>query len=404
MRLTPMGKIVLLILVIGGAIGGYRTWQNSQGPQPTDKPGQKADNGIWGKIKIPTFGGGGKSGGVVEVPFVITAAKKGWAAEQVKRFNELHKDKWLIKTKEVPSREAMHSILGGKLKPVLWSPGGSMWPTRLGEAWAEKNGGSTIIDMSDPNGYRLFLKSPLVFLTTREKAQTLRPLLGGNDPWGELRKLNLGATRVPWGRFKWSFAEPMNSSSGMLTMGLILYDYSQKTGQSNSLQQVATSPKFLGYLNDLARSIVNDAPSVAGTTALTKAFIADQNRYDVITAYEGTVLEAVAQNPNLAVIYPNPTANSEHAVSMLSAEWVTTEQKEAALAFIKFLGEKESLQSGVKYNFRPAQKTATLNLDNELSRYGREGFRESYSAIDLPPYTALNAAAFRWKQDILKSK
>ena len=396
-----MGKIVLLILVIGGAIGGWRVWQQSQGPQTSGKPGGGGILANLPKIKLPTFGGG-KSGGVVEVPFVITAAKKGWAAEQIKRFNELHKDKWLIKTEEVPSREAMHSILGGKLKPVLWSPGGSMWPTRLGEAWAEKNGGSTILDMSDPNAYRLFLKSPLVFLTTKDKARTLRPLLGGNDPWGELQKLSTGRTRVPWGRFRWAYADPINSSSGMLTMGLILYDYGQKTGQSGLLEQVATSSKFLAHLQELARGIVYDEAAVAGTTALTKAFIADTSRYDVITAYEGTVLDAVAKNPELAVIYPNPTANSEHAVSMLSAEWVSPEQKEAALAFVKFLGEKESLQSGIKFNFRPAQKTATLNLDNELSRSSREGFQQSYSAIDLPPYTALNAAAYRWKQDIKK--
>jgi Ca-activated chloride channel family protein len=397
MRLTPVGKFVLLILVVGAAIGGWRAWQGSQ---TSGQPGK--GGGFLPKMpKLPHFGGGG-GGGVVEVPFVITAAKKGWAAEQIKRFNELHKDKWLIKTEEVPSRQAMHRILAGDLKPVLWSPGGSIWPTRLTEAWAEKHVGSTLIDVSDTNSYRLFLRSPLVFLTTKEKARFLRPLLGGSNAWVALRQLSTGATRPPWGRFKWSFAEPVNSSSGMLTMGLILYDYAQKTGQSGSLEQVAKSSQFLSYLNNLGQSVVYDEAAKGGTTKLTKSFIEDPSRYDVITAYEGTVLDAVATDSNLAVIYPNPTANSEHSVSLLNSDWVSAEQKEAALAFMQFLGQKESIQSGVKYNFRPVQATASLNLNSELSRFSGQGFQQSYSAIDLPPYTALNTAAYRWANEVQK--
>jgi len=256
--------------------------------------------------------------------------------------------------------------------------------------------------MSDPNAYRVFLRSPLVFLTTQRKAKFLRPLLGGSNPWLALRKLSLHQLKTPWTWFRFSHADPLTSSSGMLTLGLILYDYGERTGQGGSLARLSTDPKFLQYLSELERSLIYDKPAEQGTTKLTQAFLEDASRYDVITAYESAALEAAPHNPDLAVIYPHPTAVSEHAVSLLTGDWATPEQREGALAFINFLGSKEALQSGLKYHFRPAQPSSALSLANELTRYNAQGFQQSYSAIDLPPYEALNSAAYQWHLHIAK--
>ncbi|HEX8834914.1 MAG TPA: substrate-binding domain-containing protein [Abditibacteriaceae bacterium] len=416
MRLTGAGKLIVFILVVGLAAGGWRWWTQQQaGAGATGS----ANNGGNSGFKLPKFGkkddapaGGSNTGGSntgttntsgsgVEIPFVITAAKKDWVGEQVERFNQINGDKWRITTTPVPSREAMHSILGGNLKPVLWSPGSPVWPSRLAEAYSAKNN-NTILDMSDPNAYRVFLRSPLVFLTTQRKAKFLRPLLGGNDPWGSLRQLSLGQKKTPWGSFRYSHADPLTSSSGVMTLGLILFDYGQKTGQSGSLQQVANSQKFISYLGEMSRSLVYDKPAIGGTTKLTNAFLEDLTRYDVITAYESAALAAVPKTSEIAVIYPNPTAVSEHAVSLLSGDWVSPEQREGALAFMQFLGSREALQGGLKYLFRPAQSSSTLSLSGQLSRAGGQGFQQTYSSVELPPYEALNSAAFQWHQVIKK--
>ena len=186
-----------------------------------------------------------------------------------------------------------------------------------------------------------------------------------------------------------------------MTLGLILADYGQRTGQSGILDKVATDKKFWKYLTELEKGLVYDDAAEKGTTALTKAFIADPSRYDFITAYESAALEGVAENPNLAVIYPNPTAVSEHAVTLLSgAGWITPTQKEGALAFIQFLGGKESLESGIKYHFRPAQSGGGLSLNSELSRYSGQGFSQTYSSIELPSYQALNTVTFQWRKRV----
>ncbi len=415
MRLTGLGKFVILIVALGIAIGGWRMWQ-SQNPN-AGKPGGGGFQlpkvnvpGLGNKTGGPNSDGGNENGsqdntaiGVVEIPFVITAAKKDWVGEQVDRFNAANAGKWKIVTKPVPSREAMHGILAGNIKPVLWSPGSPVWPARLAEAYSQQNN-KTVVDLSDPNAYRVFLRSPLVFLTTRRKAQFLRPLLGGSDPWGALKQLSTGQRKTPWGGFRFSHADPLTSSSGVMTMGLILFDYAQKTGQTESLAQVAVSKRYISYMRELDRSLVYDKPAREGTTKLTNAFLDDLTRYDVITAYESAALAAAPKNPDIAVIYPNPTAVSEHAVTLLNADWVAEDQRQGALAFLQFLGSKESLQGGLKYFFRPAQAGGALSLAPVLSRHSAQGFKDSYATVELPPYEALNAASYQWHNQIIKQR
>jgi hypothetical protein len=390
MRLTSVGKFLLLILAVGFGVGGWKLWKRFGRPDADlHLPGIGGNQGTGGS-------GGGKGGKGVEIPFILTAAKADWGQEQIDRFNAAHGDRWRIVKNPIPSREAMHDILAGKQKPVLWSPGSPIWPARLAEVW-QKEHGATIVDLSDPNGYRVFLRSPLVFLTTREKARFLRPLLGGPKGWDALRRLSMGRQKVPWGRFRFSHADPLTSSSGMLTLGLILTEYGQQTGQPGALDRVVASRAFIAYIKELERSMVYDEPAEKGTTALTKAFLENPSRYDLITAYESAALEAAPKNKDLAVIYPTPTAVSEHALSLLSASWVTAEQREGALQFLQFLGSKEALQAGLKYHFRPAQSGGALSLSGELSQFGAQGFQQTYSTAELPPYQTLNAAAFQWR-------
>ena len=401
MRMTLLGKVVVLILVLGVAFGGYNYWQQSRGG--AQKGTIAASNG--GSTNTQNNGENNQGAGADnEIQFIITAAKKDWVGEQVDRFNAQSGDKWKIVTKPVPSREAMHKILDGKEQPVLWSPGSPIWPQRLAEAYSAKRGGDPIVDLADPTGYRVYLRSPLVFLTTKRKAQFLRPLLGGQRPWLSLREISLGQRKTPWGGFRFSHADPITSSSGMMTLGLIMIDYAQRTGQSGNMDRLSTSKEFMKYLKEMDKSLVYDKPAIAGTTKLTNAFLEDTSRYDVITAYESAALDAAAKNPEIAVIYPNPTSVSEHAVSLLNGKWITPAQKEGALEFIKFLGGRESLQAGLKYKFRPVQSSSTLSLNSEIARLSPQGFQQNFTLTDLPPYEALNAVAFRWKKEIASTR
>jgi Ca-activated chloride channel family protein len=390
MKLTPLGKITILLVAVGLAVGGWRLWTTKSGTI-LKKPGTTASTS---KESLPN-----SEASAGEIVLMTNPGKKGWLDEQVEAFNASGASPIKVKMRFIATREAMHAVIDGKEQPALWSPSSVIWADRLTEVWSQKHSGA-LIDTSDPTSYRTVLRSPMVFLTTRSKAAFLRPLLSSPNSWRNIRDLALGKKKAPWGKVRWAHSDPLNANSGMLTLALILADYAQQTGQSAAIEKLANSEGFKTYLKELERNIVYDTAVEKGTTALTKSFAEDPSRYDFITTYESSALSAADKDPDLAVIYPSPTALADSAVAALNADWLSEEQKAAAKQFLDFLASKPSVAAGVKTNFRPAASSGGVNLNSKLQQMGGQGFQQSYSSIELPPYEALNSAAFTWRVEI----
>lgn len=397
MRLTPMGRLAVLLVALGTAVGGWRIWQQQAG---TGGGGGKSTGGSWKLPRLPFVGGnGGDGGGNGDILLITSATKKGWLMDEIEKFNKSNGDGYRVTTKFIETREAMHAILDGKQRPVLWSPSSSIWANRLAQVWMARNG-STLISVEDPWSYHVFMRSPMLFLTTRAKVNFLRPILGGPACWQQVRDLSMGRRRVPWGTFKFSVADPINANSGMLTLGMILLDYSRRMGQMGAMERVAGSSGFGGHLKELGHSLIYDTPAAKGSSTLLQAFLEDTEHYDFITTYESSALDAVAQHPNLAVIYPDPTVVSEHTVCRLSSGWVSPQQAAGAKAFMQFLGSKASLEDGVQSNLRPLQ--SGVAIPPAIAANAAHGFQQSFDAAELPPYAALNGAAVQWRNNIVR--
>lgn len=408
MKLKPLGKITLLILALGLAFGGYRFWSQSRGGAGTNGGNSvvvdngdrdtDAKGGTTGDVPAATTdtGGGDAPVGEGEIQIISSNTKKGWLSDQIAAFNAKQGGGVKVVAKAVETREAMTGILGGKYKPALWSPSSVIWADRLAQVWDQKTG-KTLLDTGDVNSYRQIFKSPIVFLTTKEKARFLRPLLEGSDAWTNIRKIGQGKIRVPYGQFKWAHADPLNANSGMLTMALILSDYTQKTGQGGAIGQVAKSGAFATYLKELEKNFVYDSAVQKGSSALVTSFAQDPSRYDFVTAYESAALDQVVKNPDLTVIYPSPTVNSEQAIAALNWPDLSAAQKKAARDFLEFVAQPQSIKAGYKEYFRPSRG------DNPaISRYDSNGFRSSYTAIEVPPYISLNDAGYQWSKVVAK--
>jgi hypothetical protein len=414
MKLTPIGKIALFLIALGLLAGGYRflaqsraktaiatstggtsTGRNSTGATSTDgnsTDGNSTGGNSTGGTETSTQSGPATVG-ANELQIVTSASKRGWLNEQIDKFNAQSDVKLVPKL--VETREAMQQIIAGRIKPALWSPSSVIWADRLAEVMEQKTGSSPL-DTGDPNSYRSVLKTPIVFLTTKENARVLRPLLSSRACWTNVQKLSNGGIAFPGG-FKWAHADPLNANSGMLTLALIVADYASRTGQGGSIQNVANSAAFITYLKSLESKIVYNTAVQKGSSALVKSFVEDPSRYSFITAYEASAFEAIAQNPDLAVIYPNPTANAENAVAFLNWPDLSPAQKTAGQAFLKFVGSPASTQEGLKEHFRPLRGAS---LDQDISSLSGNGFQSNYSAIELPPYSVLNGVAFKWRQEV----
>lgn len=384
-RIKPGGWIIILLL-LAAIVYGVRSCGKLLHPGQT------------------TAGGGGALGGGLttaqaangDILVSTTKTKQPWMQAEIVKFNgQSQGGKVTLQLAE--SRDAMHGILDGKMQPVLWSPSSPVWVYQLANVWPGAHGGAQIADINDSQAYRTLFKSPLVFVTTKEKAPFLRPLLTGPDPWDAVRQLSLGQKKAPWGTFHFAYADPLNASSGMLTMALIITDYTQSHHVSDPVA-AASSPQFAAYLSQINRAFVRD-PSAVGSSDLEKAYTHNPGSRDFITAYENAALAAAAQNPDLALIYPSPTANADQTIYQLSAPWVSDSQKTTAAAFLDFLSQPDALKDGIRYYFRPSQNGAQA-LFAQLTGSARAQFQGSYSSIDLPPYDALNEAASQWRTEM----
>lgn len=427
MRLTGLGKFVILIVAIGMAIGGFRVWNQSKlqggvpGGVPGGSPGVPRPRATLGSGQgVPDSGPNSpdtpgaeptapvstSQGGTGEgaenanaVTLVTSKSSKGWLTSQIDKFNARSgaQSGLQIVPQFVETREAMHGILDGTLRPVLYAPSTTVWAQRLQSAWKASHG-AEILSPGDQASYRVFLKTPLVFVTTQDKARFLRPLLGRSGSWQKLHDLSVGKIKAPWGKWQWAHADPLTANSGTMTLGAILADYASASAQDD-YAAVAGSQKFRQYVRELERGLKFDLPAQSGSSALFSAFVKDPGRYDCITTYESSALTAAQSNPSLAVIYPQPTVVSESVSAILRAPWVSEEQRKVAQEFLAFLGSPESIAEGVREGQRPIS-SSDEGQSTRLAGLRSQGFSSTFTATELPPYEALNAAAFNWRGDV----
>ena len=400
-RIKPGGWVIILLL-LAGIIFGVRSCERLLAGRPAATAGGNTGDlgGGSAGTGAPGTGAGGaavltpQQAGSGDILVSTTGTKQKWLQAEIDKFNA-QSQTGQVTLNITESRQAMQAILNGKLQPALWSPSSPVWTSRLAEVWPQTHGGASIADPGDSQAYRVLFKSPLVFLTTKRKTGFLRPLLTGPNPWETVRQLGLGQRKAPWGAFHFAYADPLNASSGMLTMSLIVTEYTRTHGGADNPAAAVSSPAFASYLSQLDRAYVHDA-ATSGSSALEKAFAADPGKRDFITAYENAALAAAEQDPNLALIYPAPTANADQGVLLLSAPWVNAGQKKTALAFLDFLSKPEARDDGIQFYFRPSQGDPRA-LAKRLGPAARAQFQVTPTTIDLQPYDALNEAASQWR-------
>jgi len=390
-------RILIFLAIVGAAFGAWAIYRGQGGAVPTVTVST-------GDTALPQRAGGAQPGAAppgtgTALVLVTSATKKDWLKPEVDWYNATRGGNVSITYLE--SRDALQGILNGKNTPNLWSPTATLWANRLSEAWATKHGGEPLVSAADPKEYRVYLRTPLVFVTTKDKVAALRPLLSGAQAWENLADLASGRKKLPGATrpFVWAHADPLKSNSGFLTLGLLLDAYARKAGVAAD-SQAAGSPGFAAFLIDAEKTMPLNDSVRAGSTQLLADFVGNPGRYDVIATYESSALGAAQTNPNVAVIYPMPTAVSEEAVVVLDGAWNTAAQKTEAAKLLAFLGEDESVRAGVTDRFRPAQEAATISLAPQLEQHQAQGFQTAFTPADLPSYDALNDAAGTWNRII----
>jgi ABC-type Fe3+ transport system substrate-binding protein len=274
----------------------------------------------------------------------------------------------------------MQKILAGAEKPDLWSPSSTVWTDRLAAIGPSK--GISIHQGNDE--MRTLFESPLVFLVVKSQLNELRPILAGRHPFSRL-----GLS----GRYKFGYADPLNASSGMLTMSMLLNEYADVHNVSD-LTSVATSPAFASWLDKVDAGLVRQGSG--GSSQLESSFENDPGDRSFITAYESSALQAVAKNPDLAVVYPNPTANATQVAALVDGPWMTDAKRATVKAFLNFITSDQADADALNYFFRPASNGGALLGQKVAGTPAAAYFQANFRADDLPDYEAINDANVLW--------
>jgi len=370
-----MLKLSAIVLLAGLAVGGWRSWHLSHDGHSLT----------------------GANEGVADIELLTTADKASWVRAQSYKFNYLHQGQYQILLKYLDSREAMQKVIAGAEKPVLWSPESPMWISRANDVWREHSS-RDLVAMDDFSSFRVLLRSPLVFLTTRDKAAYLRPYLGGAKPWTNIHDICNGRIQLPHGPLRFSVADPLQSNSGAASVGMMLTEFAASQPSSTSILNVAGEPEFADFLSTIARNAVVDPSSKLGTGALADAYEHHPDSYDFIVTYENLAYKAARRNPNLVVIYPSPTTVAQTSMSIVDGPWVSPAQRKGANAFMTFVSRRESIELGEKYMMRSAISGTGASVEDRLTDARNTGFEASFTSEDGPPYAAVNVAAAQWRK------
>lgn len=335
-----------------------------------------------------------------EVVLASSKTKKDWLDPQAEIFNKKYAPKATVRIDYAETRDTYQDIINGKAKPALWAPSSTQWVGALDDVWKKKNNGKPLYDTSNNAEYKIYIKTPMVILTTKDKAKFLQDKLGGaGQTFENLRALSSGKMKCPWGAFKYSYADPINAGSGFMVVSMFVADYQQKHLELKTLDDVVHSAGFKNALKELNTAYVYDEPAFNGSGDLFKSFITNKTKYDFIITYESNALKEAAKDPNLAVVYPNPTGTVDMSVIALTgANWISTGQKNGARAFMQQLGEPQAIKAGVETDFRTAFEDSGADLTPQLNKLAGQGFRPVFTPVQLPPYAPVNEAASEWRQ------
>ncbi len=348
----------------------------------------------------------------IVVSVLYTTEKTDWLNEVVPEFEATHPQinghPVQIKLAATGSRELVLAVLNGQAKPDLISPASSLQISILQDQ-SPNVFGHAVVNPADTANCRAVLRTPLVMVAWKERAD----VLWGANPSNMWLKLhdalvdpNGWATyqHPEWGYVKFGHTDPLKSNSGFQAILLMTYSYLGKTSglTANDILSNADYQKWFLQLE----GAISDFGDSTGTYM--KDMVAfGPSKYDMIAVYEssaiGQAANAVNRYGQLQVYYPPATLWSDHPFCVLNADWVTPDHAQAAKLFIDFLSSPPAQSVALlKYGFRPT--ASSVNLDqpgSPFQQYSANGFMTNVPPeVAVPAGGVLNTLLDFWSRNV----
>ena len=351
----------------------------------------------------------------VVVSVLYSTEKEAWLNEVIVDFERSnptvdgHPIK--IELEKMGSWEINAAVLDGTRQPDIVSPASSLQIAALQDASSAKLG-HPLVNPADTITCRSVLKTPLVLVAWKERADVLWGQQPGASLWQDIHDVLVdpqgwaSLNHPEWGYVKFGHTDPLKSNSGYMTILLMTYGYYNKTANLSASDILSNS----SYQNWFLETEATIGQFEYSTGPLMEKMIAyGPSTFDFVSVYEATAIEqaenAVGRYGELRVYYPPAILWSDHPFCVLNADWVTAQQTEAATLFINFLTSQEAQELALlKYGFRPVDTSIQLEqAGSPFDRYAANGFRADLSnlhEVEIPAGNILNTLRDFWSRNV----
>ena len=336
------------------------------------------------------------------ITVVYGSEKKTWFEEQAKAFAATGAKSSSgrairIEPKAMGSGEAIKAITEGTVKAHVYSPASAVYLSMLNTTWLMTAGRTKpIATKSEP-----LVLSPVVIAMWKPMAEALgwpKKQLS----WSDLLKVNTnpkgwGAVGFPeWGRFKLGHCHPEFSNSGFLSVLAESYAGSKKTRDLTEADLDAKPTRE--FVTRVEETIVHYGKSTG--------FFADKmaergpSYLSAAVLYENLVIESYAKtpapSPPIVAIYPlEGTFWSDHPYSILDADWVGDEERQAADQFLTFLKARPAQERAMALGFRPSDPSIAVGAPVD-AEHGVDA-RQPQTVLPIPGSKVLTKLLTLWE-------
>lgn len=293
----------------------------------------------------------------VEVFFYSSDGKKEWVdavTESFHRTNPTVNGRPIqVTVTHMRSGESRQKILAGQEQPTIWGPAGPSWVTLINSDWKLREKKPFLEEV------RPTVRTGLILAMWQPMAQALgwpAKKIG----WSDLIRVannpkGWAAYNHPeWGPFRFGHAHPDYSNSAMLSVISEIYAAAGKTRGLTVAD--LRNPKVVAAVRATEQAVVHYGES--SSWLVEKLCEKGPSYLSALPVYESSVIRANNNYPNkpfpIVAIYPKEgTFWEDHPAGIVTADWVTAEQREAARQYLAFLGAPEQQSRASEFGFRP---------------------------------------------------
>lgn len=382
--LTPLGKVVLVLLIGGFLFAGYTLIAGKRGWTLLSRgQGEGGGNGA----EKTSFLGGDGDGDRIQVGIAYGTEKRPWLEWAVEQFAATGDGSRIaIDLQPMGSLEGAQKVLAGDASIQVWSPASTLYTETFAADWKVRHTSEPFL-RSEP-----LALTPMVFVMWKERHQAFVQRYGKVSfvTVGQALEVQTGwagiAGKPEWGLFKFGHTHPNQSNSGLMTLVLMAHDHAGKS-RGLSLTDIL-DPKLLNWLKGIENAVTGLSNSTGNM--MREMVLKGPASFDLLFVYESVAIDFIKSAEGrwgeLEIIYPARNMWNENPYYILDAPWSSKEQREAAGIFLDFLLSEKIQRQALVHGFRPANlKVAVRAPDSPFLQFESNGLRLDLSDAGEPP-------------------